>query len=173
MRARRDVTALLAMVVALSMPVGCSGDFAQTHGPGGTAGPRLDRDGPQRGPGGPNRPDKAPKVLRLIGDGSTSDTGPQPHQPKAERLAPGERPPRFVVFSWDGAGQDKQKLFSHFRAVGRKYGATMTYFLSGVYLLPAEKGYLYDPPRHRRGASTIGFNDVKGIKATVEQLSGA
>src|SRR5690348_18249544 len=37
-----------------------------------------------------------------IGDGSTSDTGPQPHQPVAERLKPGQRPPQFVIFSWDG-----------------------------------------------------------------------
>ncbi|MGW7595577.1 hypothetical protein, partial [Streptomyces rubiginosohelvolus] len=125
------------------------------------------------GPGAPIHPDKAPKVIRLIGDGSTSDTGPQPHQPKTEPLEPGEKPPQFVVFSWDGAGQDKQKLFSHFRAVGKKYGATMTYFLSGVYLLPVEKRYLYDPPEHRRGASSIGFNDVEGIRATVEQLRGA
>ncbi|GAA1062859.1 hypothetical protein [Streptomyces asiaticus] len=172
-RVRRHVTALLAAAVALSVPVGCSEDSPQTHGPGGTAGSDHDRDSPQKGPGAPIHPDKAPKVIRLIGDGSTSDTGPQPHQPKAEPLEPGEKPPQFVVFSWDGAGQDKQKLFSHFRAVGKKYGATMTYFLSGVYLLPAEKRYLYDPPEHRRGASSIGFNDVEGIRATVEQLRGA
>ena len=32
-----------------------------------------------------------------IGDGSTADTGPQPHQPRPQRLAPGEEPPQFVV----------------------------------------------------------------------------
>src|SRR5690349_16299334 len=40
-----------------------------------------------------------------IGDGSTSDTGPQPFQPTAERLEPGQTPPQFVIFSWDGAGE--------------------------------------------------------------------
>ncbi|HTJ38161.1 MAG TPA: twin-arginine translocation signal domain-containing protein, partial [Dactylosporangium sp.] len=76
------------------------------------------------------------RPARLIGDGSTSDTGPQPLQPTAERLAPGERPPQFVVFSWDGAGEDDNKFFSHFRQVAQETKATMTFFLSGIYTLP-------------------------------------
>ncbi|MGP3952812.1 hypothetical protein [Streptomyces sp. 7N604] len=108
--------------------------------------------------------------VRLIGDGSTADTGRQPLQPAVERLRPGERPPQFVVFSWDGAGEDSQKLFSRFRAIGNEYDARMTYFLSGVYVLPHEKRRLYEPPKHARGASDIGFNDIKGIRATLEQV---
>ncbi|UQI48664.1 hypothetical protein M1P56_32305 [Streptomyces sp. HU2014] len=115
----------------------------------------------------------ARRPARLIGDGSTAETGPQPHQPKPERLQPHHKPPQFVVFSWDGAGEDKQKLFSHFRGVGKRHHATMTYFLSGVYMLPTDRRRLYDPPRHRRGASDIGFNDIKGVKDTVAQLRGA
>ncbi|MCX4824760.1 hypothetical protein OG883_33885 [Streptomyces sp. NBC_01142] len=116
----------------------------------------------------------APKSsARLIGDGSTAVTGAQPGLLKPERLKPGEKPPQFVVFSWDGAGEDNQKLFSHFRRVGKKYNATMTYFLSGVYLLPEEKSDLYDPPKHAAGRSDIGFNDVQGVKNTVRELRGA
>ncbi|WP_249924360.1 hypothetical protein, partial [Streptomyces alboniger] len=77
------------------------------------------------------------------------------------------------VFSWDGAGEDGQKLFSHFRKVAKRNNATMTYFLSGVYMLPEDKRALYDPPQHMAGSSDIGFNDRKGIKNTVEQLRGA
>ncbi|MFF0107426.1 polysaccharide deacetylase family protein [Streptomyces hirsutus] len=109
-------------------------------------------------------------AVRLIGDGSTAYTGAQPHLTKPERLKPGEKPPQFVVFSWDGAGEDSQKLFSHFREVAKKNDATMTYFLSGVYLLPEEKRDLYRPPQHSPGRSDIGFNDAEGIAATVEQL---
>ncbi|MFF8844864.1 hypothetical protein ACF08N_19450 [Streptomyces sp. NPDC015127] len=116
----------------------------------------------------------APKsAVRLIGDGSTAFTGTQPGLLEPQRLKPGEKPPQFVVFSWDGAGEDSQKLFSHFREVGKKYDATMTYFLSGVYLLPEEKRHLYDPPRHAEGRSDIGFNDIRGIKDTVRELRGA
>lgn len=112
-------------------------------------------------------------AVRLIGDGSTAYTGVQPHLRRPERMKPGQRPPQFVIFSWDGAGEDSQRLFSHFREVARANGATMTYFLSGVYLLPDEKRDLYRPPQHSPGRSDIGFNDLRGIKDTVEQLRGA
>ncbi|MER6123867.1 hypothetical protein ABT173_14645 [Streptomyces sp. NPDC001795] len=109
-------------------------------------------------------------AVRLIGDGSTAYTGAQPHLPRPERLKPGQKPPQFVVFSWDGAGEDSQKLFSHFRKVAKANNATMTYFLSGLYLLPEDKRELYKPPQHSPGRSDIGFNDEKGIKNTVRQL---
>ncbi len=109
-------------------------------------------------------------AVRLIGDGSTAYTGAQPHLPRPERLKPGQKPPQFVVFSWDGAGEDSQKLFSHFREVAKENNATMTYFLSGVYMLPEEKRDLYRPPQHSPGRSDIGFNDEQGIADTVEQL---
>ncbi|MFD9584074.1 hypothetical protein ACFWBM_05225 [Streptomyces sp. NPDC059980] len=116
----------------------------------------------------------APKTaVRLIGDGSTSYTGAQPHLPRPERLKPGQKPPQFVVFSWDGAGEDSQKLFSHFRKVSKANNATMTYFLSGVYMLPENKRDLYRPPQHSAGSSEIGFNDQQGIEDTVKQLRGA
>ncbi len=124
------------------------------------------RERPGKGAGAP-----APgNAVRLIGDGSTAYTGAQPHLPRPERLKPGQRPPQFVVFSWDGAGEDGQKLFSHFRKVAKANKATMTYFLSGVYMLPEEKRDLYKPPEHSPGRSDIGFNDENGIKNTVRQL---
>ncbi|GAA3566729.1 hypothetical protein [Streptomyces osmaniensis] len=109
-------------------------------------------------------------AVRLIGDGSTAYTGAQPHLPRPERLKPGQKPPQFVVFSWDGAGEDGQKLFSHFRKVATANNATMTYFLSGVYMLPDHKRDLYRPPQHSPGRSDIGFNDAEGISDTVKQL---
>ncbi|MEU6303137.1 polysaccharide deacetylase family protein [Streptomyces chartreusis] len=109
-------------------------------------------------------------AIRLIGDGSTAYTGAQPHLPRPERLKPGQKPPQFVVFSWDGAGEDGQRLFSHFRKVSRANNATMTYFLSGVYMLPDHKRDLYRPPQHSPGRSDIGFNDAEGISDTVKQL---
>ncbi|SED08319.1 hypothetical protein [Streptomyces sp. TLI_105] len=160
---RRKALAVGVLTLALATGLaGCSGsDDTATKGTSGDA-------GAEKGPAA------APKTApRLIGDGSTAFTGAQPHQPVWQKLKPGETPPQFVVFSWDGAGEDSQKLFSHFRAVGKKYDATMTYFLSGVYLLPEEKRELYDPPQHSPGRSDIGFNDVEGIRATVRELRGA
>ncbi|MFC9397703.1 hypothetical protein ACFTWS_31745 [Streptomyces sp. NPDC057027] len=164
---RRKALAVGALTLALATGLaGCSGsDGTATKGaPGAGAGV---------GSGAKKGPAAAPRTPRLIGDGSTAFTGAQPHQPVWHKLKPGETPPQFVVFSWDGAGEDSQKLFSHFRAVGKKYDATMTYFLSGVYLLPEDKRELYDPPQHNAGSSDIGFNDVEGIRATVRELRGA
>ncbi|MFJ4524517.1 hypothetical protein ACIP4Y_26825 [Streptomyces sp. NPDC088810] len=135
------------------------------------AGCATDSSGTKEGAPGPERGAPAPgSVLRPIGDGSTAYTGSQPHLPRAERLSRGQKPPQFVVFSWDGAGEDSQKLFSHFREVSKENNATMTYFLSGVYLLPKEKRELYKPPQHAPGSSDIGFNDEQGIADTLEQV---
>ncbi|MEU7063815.1 hypothetical protein ACIGQE_14210 [Streptomyces sp. NPDC053429] len=129
--------------------------------------------------GGPNAkkgavPEAAPgSVNRLIGDGSTAYTGRQPNVQQPQKLKPGEKPPQFVVFSWDGAGEDSQKLFSHFREVGKEYNARMTYFLSGLYLLPEEKRSLYTAPQHAPGRSDIGFGDPQGIKDTATQVRSA
>ncbi|MBT2423467.1 hypothetical protein J7F01_10065 [Streptomyces sp. ISL-22] len=133
----------------------------------GTGTTRQGASGPQKEkPAAP-----APKsAIRLIGDGSTAYTGAQPNLPRPERLKPGQKPPQFVVFSWDGAGEDGQKLFSHFREVAKANNATMTYFLSGVYMLPDHRRDLYRPPQHSPGRSDIGFNDLQGIADTVEQL---
>ncbi|KAK1180320.1 hypothetical protein B7755_020505 [Streptomyces sp. NBS 14/10] len=173
MRARRNVTAGLAVMAVLAALANCTGSSHDSQRSGNPGQPRTDRDAQRNGPAAPKHPKRGGKQGRLIGDGSTSYTGPQPGQLRPRRLKPGDKPPQFVVFSWDGAGQDGQKLFSRFRAVGKKYDATMTYFLSGVYMLPTKKQDLYDPPRHSRGSSAIGFNDIKGVKDTVEQLGAA
>ncbi|ANW19563.1 hypothetical protein [Streptomyces clavuligerus] len=157
----RSAVRIAVGVTAATLVAGVAG----CGGPGGDPGKE----------GAPGAGKQAPPKVapRLIGDGSTAFTGVQPRQPKPQRLKPGQRPPQFVVFSWDGAGEDSQKLFSHFRSVGRKYGVAMTYFLSGVYLLPEEKAELYLPPQHDAGRSDIGFNDVEGIRDTVRELRAA
>ncbi|MEV6182988.1 hypothetical protein [Streptomyces sp. NPDC052015] len=161
MAATQRITA--CAVVAAAAAASLAGCTAAT---GRSDGPRQGAPGPQK-----ERPATAPEsAVRLIGDGSTAFTGAQPHLPRPERLKPGQKPPQFVVFSWDGAGEDSQRLFSHFRQVSKANNATMTYFLSGVYLLPEEKRDLYKPPQHSPGRSDIGFNDHEGIDATVRQL---
>ncbi|UQW99603.1 hypothetical protein [Streptomyces sp. RerS4] len=111
--------------------------------------------------------------VKVLGDGSTSYTGPQQGQLKPERLKPGERPPQFVVFSWDGALEGDDRLFSHFRKVARENKAHMTFFLTGIYLLPESKKSLYHPPQHSQGAAAISYPTVPHIKSTLEQLRGA
>jgi hypothetical protein len=110
---------------------------------------------------------------KVLGDGSTSYTGPQPNQPKIEKLKPGEKPPQFVVFSWDGALENDDHLFSHFREVAKQNNAHMTFFLTGMYLLPAAKRAMYHPPMHPVGTAAISFATDPHIRATLEQVRQA
>lgn len=112
--------------------------------------------------------------VRLIGDGSTADTGKQPHQPQAPvPLEPGQKPPQFVIFSWDGAGEVGNGLFPRFLELAKEHDAAMTFFLSGIYLLPESKKSLYRPPNNPRGASDIGYLTDDHVKDTLKYVRRA
>lgn len=139
--------------------------------------PRDDLEHPPKRPtshgmrGATSAPHGAAPDARLIGDGSTAHTGAQPNQPAPPvPLEPGERPPQFVVFSWDGAGELDNRLFERFRGVAREHGAAMTFFLSGLYLLPEARRHLYRPPNNPVGASAIGYLTDAHIRGTLRQL---
>ena len=71
------------------------------------------------------------------------------------RLAPGERPPQFVVMSFDGAGN--HDLFQHYLSVAERNKARFTFFLTGTYLLPEDLRTQYLPPGKPPGSSAVGF----------------
>ncbi|MFJ9817325.1 hypothetical protein ACIRU3_19025 [Streptomyces sp. NPDC101151] len=156
---RRGVTRL-----GLAAGVGAAAAWlADCGGPVGLGGPAA----------GPGSQEDRP-VLRSIGDGSTADTGEQPRQPSAPTaLEPGETPPQFVVFSWDGAGELGKGLFPRFLELARAHGAHMTFFLSGLYLLPEAKKRLYRPPENPVGASDIGYLADGHIKQTLKYVREA
>ncbi|QWQ42923.1 hypothetical protein KME66_19475 [Streptomyces sp. YPW6] len=145
---------------------GSSGDGGSGRGGTGTGG---------SGTGGNGSGNGAPKdKVRLIGDGSTADTGKQPHQPEAPvPLEPGQKPPQFVIFSWDGAGEVGNGLFPRFLELAKEHDAAMTFFLSGLYLLPEAKKSLYRPPNNPRGASDIGYLSDDHVKDTLKYVRQA
>ncbi|PWI45551.1 hypothetical protein [Streptomyces sp. ICBB 8177] len=152
---RRGMLALTAGA-AVGAAAGCSAGGTSKSKAGGT---------PAGRPNGPAQPAGTP-----IGDGSTSYTGAQPYQPVAERLEPGQTPPQFVIFSWDGAGELDNGLFARFRQLAQDHDAKMTFFLSGLYCLPESKKHLYRPPNNPVGASAIGYFKDEHIKMTLEQV---
>ncbi len=164
---RRSVLAAAASAAALGATAGCANVGANTAR-GATGTPDSAPSATQGTAGASASP--SADAVQLIGDGSTADTGPQPHQPTPEKLQPGETPPQFVVFSWDGAGELDQHNFSRFRAVAAQHNAAMTFFLSGIYALPAAKKTLYHPPQHAIGASAIGYLSDEHIRATLQQV---
>ncbi|WP_030295835.1 hypothetical protein [Streptomyces sp. NRRL F-5681] len=145
---------------------GSSGDGGPGQGGKGDAG--TGGNGSGNGNGAPKN------KVRPIGDGSTADTGKQPHQPPAPTpLEPGQTPPQFVIFSWDGAGEVGNGLFPRFLELAKEHDAAMTFFLSGLYLLPESKKSLYRPPNNPRGASDIGFLTDAHIKDTLKYVRQA
>ncbi|MFE1402074.1 hypothetical protein ACFW5D_00055 [Streptomyces sp. NPDC058770] len=143
---------------------GCSS--SGTERAGATEGKSTDGRGRGTGP--------AKKDVRLIGDGSTADTGKQPHQPPTPvPLEPGQTPPQFVIFSWDGAGEVGNGLFPRFLELAKKHDAAMTFFLSGLYLLPESKKSKYRPPNNPVGASDIGYLTDDHIKETMKYVRQA
>ncbi|WP_055589464.1 polysaccharide deacetylase family protein [Peterkaempfera griseoplana] len=166
---RRTVLTAAASAAALGAASACSdGGSGGSSNPGQRPGGGSSTKG-GGGTGGTTGAGSRPPA-RSIGDGSTSDTGPQPGQSRPERLKPGQRPPQFVVFSWDGAGELDNKLFSRFRELAQKHRASMTFFLSGIYTLPESKKNLYHPPRHPVGASAIGYLTDAHIHSTLQQV---
>ncbi|MEV6673847.1 hypothetical protein [Streptomyces sp. NPDC051162] len=164
-------------VAALAMGLaGCDSKSDGKSSPSSASAPSKDKakNVPESESGPSRKPEeKWDGKVHVLGDGSTSDTGPQPNQPKAEKLKPGEKPPQFVVFSWDGALEGDDHQLSHFREVAKENNAHMTFFLSGMYLLPKSKATLYKPPQHKPGEAAIDFATDPHIKDTVEQIRGA
>ncbi|HEY0640433.1 MAG TPA: polysaccharide deacetylase [Pseudonocardiaceae bacterium] len=111
-------------------------------------------------------------LVGRIGDTITGTPGAPAPPPWMTRLAPGEQPPQFVLFSFDGAG-DHQK-WQRFLAAARESGAHLTGFLSGVYLLPDERRAEYTGPGHAAGRSSIGFGGTPDeVRVLVDDLRAA
>src|SRR5437660_959684 len=72
--------------------------------------------------------------------------------------APVDRPPQYVVISFDGGASSE--LWSYWKEVGSRTGARFTVFLSGVYMLTPDHGTDYHAPHRKPGRSSIGFLPV-------------
>ncbi|WP_406451293.1 hypothetical protein OG782_15505 [Streptomyces sp. NBC_00876] len=172
----RDISrrGLLGAGLGAAAAVGVAG--CSSSGSSGTerTGPDKGAKGEKAAGGTTKGTGHAKKDVRVIGDGSTVDTGKQPHQPAAPvPLEPGQKPPQFVIFSWDGAGEVGNGLFPRFLELAREHDAGMTFFLSGLYLLPESKKSLYRPPNNPIGASDIGYLTDGHIKETLKNVRQA
>ncbi|GAA2710808.1 MULTISPECIES: hypothetical protein [Streptomyces] len=167
-------TALGSLCVVTALVVGLmrgdgDGDGARAAGASASAQPGANSEA-----NGGKKPEEVwDGKVHVLGDGSTSYTGPQPNVTKPEKLKPGEKPPQFVVFSWDGALEGDDHLFSHFRQVAKANNAQMTFFLTGMYLLPKSKATLYKPPQHKPGEAAISYATDEHIKDTLGELRTA
>ncbi|MGW3494308.1 hypothetical protein [Streptomyces sp. NPDC001020] len=159
---RRGVIGLGAGAAAAMGLAACGSQQGGTKSGGGS------------GKGGSGSSSSRTVPVRPLGDGSTADTGAQPNQPgKPVPLEPGETPPQFVVFSWDGAGEVGNGLFPRFLDLAKEHGGHMTFFLSGLYVLPESKKRKYLPPNNLPGASDIGYLTDDHVRSTLQNVRRA
>ncbi|WP_156044201.1 polysaccharide deacetylase [Cellulomonas sp. HZM] len=192
---RRARTAAGAVAVGLALAA-CTAGTTSAGGahasssppsPTSSAGPKSTAP-TSNGPTSNGPTSTAPTTAPPAGPGATSTSSPSssppsspsPPAPSAVEVAhrrasnvdvrplrPREKPPQFVLFSFDGAGWHDR--WQEFLAAADKVDARFTGFLSGTYLLTDAHGDAYQGPGHRRGVSEVGFG---GTPAQVERLVG-
>ncbi|GAA1854069.1 hypothetical protein GCM10009836_37680 [Pseudonocardia ailaonensis] len=104
----------------------------------------------------------------------TTTTPPPPPAPPSwlHTLGPGESPPQFVLFSFDGAGSDAH--WQRILPLARRSNAHVTAFLTGLYLVPDRESTRYTGPGHRPGASSVGFGGSEAdVARRIENLTAA
>ena len=91
--------------------------------------------------------------------------------PPITKLKAGEKPPQFVVLSFDGAC--KHDLWQHYLELARDNDAHFTFFLSGLCLVPDAKRSLYHGPGKPVGYSAIGFGQASLIPQRIRDITQA
>ncbi|NNG35329.1 polysaccharide deacetylase [Nakamurella aerolata] len=88
------------------------------------------------------------------------------------KLKPGEKPPQFIIFSFDGAGShDKWEAFSK---AAKPTDSRFVGFLTGIYLLETANKDAYTGPGHAKGKASIGFGGSRDeVVLEVEDLNKA
>jgi hypothetical protein len=90
------------------------------------------------------------------------------------KLEPGDTPPQFIIFSFDGAGSHQR--WNEFMTVADESNSRFTGFLSGIYLLGDAGKYAgaYTGPGHKTGAAAIGYGGPESeIVTEVNDLNTA
>lgn len=95
-----------------------------------------------------------PKRLTV---GTTTPPEPQPGL-TVDRLQPGQKPPQFVVVSFDGSCETPEGIMRHYLDTAKAVDGRFTFNLSAVCVLPrTDAKYAYQAPDRPAGQSDIGF----------------
>lgn len=120
--------------------------------------------------------------LILVSLGTVPPSGEQEDGPTAQGsaskppwmrpLADGEKPPQFVLFSFDGAGSHPH--WARILPLAEKSNAKVTGFLSGIYLLPDTRRGEYTGPGRAPGRAAISFGGSDDqVTVRIEDLNAA
>ena len=88
-----------------------------------------------------------------------------------KKLQPGEKPPQFIVVSFDGVGWHEK--WQHWFDVAKQVPFHFTGFLSGTYMLSGETKMAYQGPGHGPGNSSISWNSAADLPIEIADLNQA
>jgi hypothetical protein len=88
------------------------------------------------------------------------------------KLKPGQRPPQFIVISFDGVGWHQK--WQYWANIGKQVPLRFTGFLTGLYLLDAQHKMSYNAPEHGLGKSSLGaWNSAPDVVQEIKDLNAA
>jgi len=88
-----------------------------------------------------------------------------------KKLQPGEKPPQFIIVSFDGVGWHEK--WQHWLGLAQQVPFRFTGFLSGTYMLSDETKLLYQGPGHSPGNSSINWNTAADLPTEIADLNQA
>lgn len=123
--------------------------------------------------GGDDAANAQSKPVEKLTIGTTSPPKEQPGTDLTP-LAPGENPPQFVVISFDGSCETKDKIFRRYLDTADKVDGRFSFNISGTCIIPDDQRKLvYSPPQKPQGTSDIGFGDPALIPDRINTWSEA
>ncbi len=87
------------------------------------------------------------------------------------KLKPGQKPPQFIVVSFDGVGRHDK--WQYWLDIERKVPFHFTGFLSGTYMLSDQTKLKYQGPGHNAGRSDINWNSASDLPAEIADINQA
>ncbi len=87
------------------------------------------------------------------------------------KLKAGQKPPQFIVVSFDGVGWNEK--WQYWFDIARKVPFRFTGLLSGTYMLSAQTRTHYTGPGHQPGASDINWNNPEDLPVEINDLNQA
>lgn len=137
-----------------------------------TAGPAT------TGKPGTSTPGKGPttgKSTNSAGSSNSSSTGTsgggQADGFVPTKLKPGEKPPQFVIVSFDGVGWHEK--WQYWKDIESKVPFHFTGFLSGTYMLSDQTKMKYQGPGKKPGKSDISWNAPSDLPIEIADLNDA
>ncbi len=105
------------------------------------------------------------------GNGTVQEGVAMPSGFVPTKLQPGEKPPQFIIVSFDGVGWHEK--WQHWFDVAKQVPFHFTGFLSGTYMLSDETKNIYQGPGHSPGKSSISWNSATDLPVEIDDLNEA